>query len=384
MPPTGGEYPTPNLGFPNESNRKGVCANVEQYFPYPTSHALHLKQVSQNPTGKGKTMQDKIAEKRKLGNSGLEIAPLVFGGNVFGWTVDEARASELLDHFVDAGFNMIDTADVYSRWVPGNQGGESETIIGKWMKQSGKRDQVLIATKVGMDRGSRRKGLSRQYILRAADESLARLRTDHIDLYQSHQEDPETPQEETLEAYAELMKAGKVRAIGASNFRPATLRAALEISRQKRLPRYESLQPLYNLYDRAEFENGLEQVCLENHLGVIPYFSLASGFLTGKYRSEQDLTKSGRGSSVQKYLNPRGFRILRALDEIAKEYKATPAQVSLAWLMARPSVTAPIASATSLKQLDELIGSTRLKLDAAAIEKLDQASAYAEEERKTA
>jgi aryl-alcohol dehydrogenase-like predicted oxidoreductase len=329
-------------------------------------------------------MQDKIVEKRKLGNSGLEIAPLVFGGNVFGWTVDEARASELLDHFVDAGFNMIDTADVYSRWVPGNQGGESETIIGKWLKQSGKRDQVLIATKVGMDLGARRKGLSRQYILRAAEESLARLRTDYIDLYQSHQEDPETPQEETLEAYVELLKAGKVRAIGASNFRPETLRTALEISRQKRLPRYESLQPLYNLYDRAEFESGLEQVCLENNLGVIPYFSLASGFLTGKYRSEQDLSKSGRGSSVQKYLNPRGFRILAALDEVAKQYKATPAQVSLAWLMARPSVTAPIASATNLKQLDELIGSTRLKLDAAAIEKLDRASAYKEKERKTA
>ena len=329
-------------------------------------------------------MQEKKVERRKLGNSGLEVAPLVFGGNVFGWTVGEARASELLDHFVGAGFNMIDTADVYSRWVPGNQGGESETIIGKWMKQRGKRNQLLIATKVGMDMGGRRKGLSRQYILRAAEESLARLRTDYIDLYQSHVEDPNTPQEETLEAYAELMKAGKVRAIGASNFRPETLRSALEISRQKGLPRYESLQPLYNLYDRAEFESGLEQVCLENSLGVITYSSLASGFLTGKYRSEKDLVKSGRGSRVQKYLNPRGFRILAALDEVAKQYKATPAQVALAWLMARPSVTAPIASATNLKQLHELIGAARLKLDAAAIEKLDQASAHNEEERKTA
>jgi aryl-alcohol dehydrogenase-like predicted oxidoreductase len=326
----------------------------------------------------------KQVEKRKLGNSGLEVAPLVFGGNVFGWTVNEASASELLDHFVDSGFNMIDTADVYSRWIPGNHGGESETMIGKWLKQSGKRDRVLIATKSGIDMGDGRKGLSRNHILRSADESLARLQTDYIDLYQSHTEDPETALEESLAVYAELIKAGKVRAIGASNFKAETLRGALEISRQKGLPRYESLQPLYNLYDRAQFEGELESVCRKNNLGVIPYYSLASGFLTGKYRSEKDLANRSRGSGVQKYLNPRGFRILAALDEVAKHYKATPAQVSLAWLLAKAVITAPIASATSVKQLDELLGATRLGLDAAAVQKLDQASAYTEEERKIA
>ena len=329
-------------------------------------------------------MPQKQVEMRELGNSGLEVAPLVFGGNVFGWTVNQASASELLDHFVDSGFNMIDTADFYSRWVPGNHGGESETIIGKWLKQSGKRERVLIATKVGLDMGNGRKGLSRSHILRSAEESLVRLQTDYIDLYQSHTEDPETPIEETLAAYAELIKAGKVRAIGASNFKAETLRAALDISRQKGLPRYESLQPLYNLYDRAQFEGELESVCRQNNLGVIPYYSLASGFLTGKYRSEKDLANRSRGSVVQKYLNQRGLRILGALDEVAKQYSATPAQVSLAWLLAKPVITAPIASATSVKQLDELVGATRLGLDASAVQKLDQASAYTEQERKIA
>jgi aryl-alcohol dehydrogenase-like predicted oxidoreductase len=329
-------------------------------------------------------MSEKQAQRRKLGNSGLEIAPLVFGGNVFGWTVNQAGASELLDHFVNAGFNMVDTADIYSNWIPGNHGGESETIIGKWLKQSGKRDRVLIATKVGLDMGNGGKGLSRKHILRSADESLARLQTDYVDLYQSHTEDAETPLDETLEAYAELIKAGKVRAIGASNFKAETLRVALEISRQKDLPRYESLQPLYNLYDRAQFEGELESACRENNLGVIPYFSLASGFLTGKYRSEKDLANRSRGSGVKKYLNPRGFRILAALDEIAKQYNATPAQVSLAWLLAKPVITAPIASATSVKQLDELLGAARVNLDAAAVQKLDHASAYSEEERRIA
>ena len=326
----------------------------------------------------------KQLQKRKLGNSGVEIGSLVFGGNVFGWTVNETGASELLDHFIDAGFNMIDTADVYSNWIPGNHGGESETIIGKWLKQSGKRDRVLIATKSGLDMGDGRKGLSKKHILRSVEESLARLQTDYIDLYQSHAEDPETPLEETLEAYAELIKAGKVRAIGASNFQPATLQAALEVSEEKSLPRYESLQPEYNLYERAKFEGELEAVCRENHLGVIPYFSLASGFLTGKYRSEKDLANRSRGSGVKKYLNPRGFRILAALDEVAKQYNATPAQVSLAWLLARPVITAPIASATNIKQLDELLEATYLKLDANAVQKLDQASAYSEEERRIA
>jgi len=326
----------------------------------------------------------KEVEKRKLGNSGLGVAPLIFGGNVFGWTVDQARGSELLDRFVNAGFNMIDTADVYSNWIPGNLGGESESIIGNWLKQSGKRDRVLIATKSGLDMGNGRKGLSRKHILRSADESLARLQTDYIDLYQSHTEDTETPLEETLEAYADLIKAGKVRAIGASNFKADTLRAALEISREKSLPRYESLQPFYNLYDRAQFEGELEAVCRESQLGVIPYFSLASGFLTGKYRSEQDTVSRSRGSRVQKYLNPRGLRILDALDEIANQYNATPAQISLAWLLAKPVITAPIASATSVEQLDELLNATRLKLDAAAVQKLEEASAYSEEERKIA
>ena len=330
-------------------------------------------------------MQTKQVEKRKLGNSNLEVAPLVFGGNVFGWTVrDEKSASQLLNYFVDAGFNMIDTADIYSNWIPGNHGGESETIIGKWLKQSGKRDHVLIATKSGLDMGNGRKGLSKKHILQSADESLARLETDYIDLYQSHTEDKETPLEETLEAYAELIKTGKVRAIGASNFQDATLQGALRISREKSLPRYESLQPEYNLYVRNKFEGELETVCRENHIGVIPYFSLASGFLTGKYRSEKDLGNRSRGSRVQKYLNPRGLRILAALDEVSKRYSATPAQVSLAWLLAKPTITAPIASATSVKQLDELLGATRVKLDPAAVQTLDQASAYSEDERNVA
>jgi aryl-alcohol dehydrogenase-like predicted oxidoreductase len=329
-------------------------------------------------------MQTNQVEKRKLGNSGLEIAPLVFGGNVFGWTVKDDVGSQLLDHFVDGGFNMIDTADVYSNWIPGNRGGESETMIGKWLKQSGKRDRVLIATKSGLDMGNGRKGLSRKHILRSADESLARLQTDYIDLYQSRTEDKETPLEETLEAYAELIKLGKVRAIGASNFQPATLLSALKISREKNLPRYESLQPEYNLYERAKFEGELENMCRENQIGVIPYFSLASGFLTGKYRSEKDLENRSRGSRVQKYLNSRGLRILAALDEVSKQYSATPAQISLAWLLAKSTITAPIASATSVKQLDELLGATRVKLDVSAVQKLDQASAYSQEERNVA
>jgi aryl-alcohol dehydrogenase-like predicted oxidoreductase len=329
-------------------------------------------------------MQTNQVEKRKLGNSGLEIAPLVFGGNVLGWTVKDDVGSQLLDQSVDGGFNMIDTADVYSNWIPGNRGGESETMIGKWLKQSGKRDRVLIATKSGLDKGNGRKGLSRKHILRSADESLARLQTDYIDLYQSRTEDKETPLEETLEAYAELIKLGKVRAIGASNFQPATLLSALKISREKNLPRYESLQPEYNLYERAKFEGELENMCRENQIGVIPYFSLASGFLTGKYRSEKDLENRSRGSRVQKYLNSRGLRILAALDEVSKQYSATPAQISLAWLLAKSTITAPIASATSVKQLDELLGATRVKLDVSAVQKLDQASAYSQEERNVA
>lgn len=329
-------------------------------------------------------MANDAVEKRQLGKSELEVAGLIFGGNVFGWTVNDQDGARMLDRFVDAGFNMVDTADVYSNWIPGNRGGESETIIGKWLKQSGKRQRVLIATKLGLDMGGGRKGLSRKYILSEVEESLSRLQADYIDLYQSHTEDKETPQEETLEAYAELVKSGKVRAIGASNFRAETLRQALSISAEKGWPRYQSLQPHYNLYERSQFEGELEAVCRENDIGVIPYFSLASGFLTGKYRSEKDTSGRSRGSRVQQYLNPRGFRILAALDEVAQEYSATPAQISLAWLLAKPAITAPIASATTTQQLDELLGATRLKLDATAVEKLDQASAYAEGERRIA
>jgi aryl-alcohol dehydrogenase-like predicted oxidoreductase len=275
---------------------------------------------------------------------------------------------------VDAGFNFIDTADVYSAWVPGNKGGESETIIGNWLKQRGGREQLVIATKVGSEMGPDKKGLSRKYIRQAVEDSLSRLQTDYIDLYQSHRDDPDTPQQETLETYAELIKEGKVRAIGASNFNAARLREALEISKQHGWPRYETLQPDYNLYDRADFEKDLEPLCLEEGLGVINYFALASGFLTGKYRSETDFSKSPRGGNMKKYLNDRGLRILQALDEVSERYNATPAEVSLAWLIARPSITAPIASATKIEQLQDLAKAASLPLDQAAIEQLTQAS----------
>ncbi len=313
--------------------------------------------------------------KRKLGNSGLEILPLAFGGNIFGWTVDETTSFKLLDAFVTAGFTFIDTADVYSTWVPGNQGGESETIIGKWLKRTGNRKNVVIATKVGKEMGPNQKGLSKTYMLRAAEASLQRLQTDYIDLYQSHADDPETPLEETLEAFSELIRQGKVRAIGASNYDAERLFQALQSSQEHQYPRYQSLQPQYNLYDRAGYETKLEPLCRENGLGVISYYSLASGFLTGKYRSEKDLSKSARGQGIKKYLNERGIRILRALDHVAKEYNTTPASVSLAWLMVRPSITAPIASATSLEQLHELIEGVKLQLDPSSVEQLNQASA---------
>lgn len=314
-------------------------------------------------------------KKRKLGNSGLEVSPLAFGGNVFGWTVNESMSFKLLDAFVASGFNLIDTADVYSRWVPGNKGGESETIIGKWLKRSGNRDRVIIATKVGMEMGPNKKGLSKRCILHAIEDSLKRLQTDYIDLYQSHTDDPETPLEETLEAYAQLIKQGKVRAIGASNYGAERLSQALQISRQHGYPSYQSLQPLYNLYDRADYETRLEPLCQEKGLGVISYFSLASGFLTGKYRSESDLSKSVRGQIVKKYLNNRGFRVLKALDQVTNQHNSTPVRVSLAWLIARPSITAPIASATSLEQLNDLIEATKLELDESSIELLNKASA---------
>jgi aryl-alcohol dehydrogenase-like predicted oxidoreductase len=315
-------------------------------------------------------------EKRRVGRSELEVAPLCFGGNVFGWTADERTSLALLDRFVAAGFNFIDTADVYSRWAPGNSGGESEAIIGRWMKARGNRAKLVIATKVGMEMAPDRKGLAPAYIRRSVEDSLRRLQTDWIDLYQSHRDDPETPLEETLGAYAELIAAGKVRAIGASNYGAARLEEALALAAQKGLPRYESLQPEYNLYDRAGYETELEPLCRANGVGVITYYSLARGFLSGKYRSPADAGKSARGETIAgKYLDERGFRILAALDATAARLGATPAQVALAWLIARPGITAPISSATTLAQLDELIGATRLRLDPDAIAALDRASA---------
>jgi aryl-alcohol dehydrogenase-like predicted oxidoreductase len=316
--------------------------------------------------------------KRQLGKSGIEVAPLMLGGNVFGWTADEATSFKILDAFVDAGLNFIDTADSYSTWVPGHQGGESEAIIGNWFKHSGKRDKVVIATKVGSEIPGQGKGLSRTWTMRQVEASLNRLQTDYIDLYQSHRDDPATPVEETLEAYAQLIQQGKVRAIGCSNFTAERTSESLAASRKHGWPRYESLQPHYNLYERAAYETTLEPLALQENLGVIPYYSLASGLLSGKYRSQDDLKKSPRGQTVKKYLNDRGFRILQALDQVAERRQSKPAQVALAWLMARPNITAPIASATSVEQLNELVQATQLELDRESIEKLNKASAYEE------
>ena len=315
-------------------------------------------------------------KKRKIGHSDIEVSPLAFGGNVFGWTVDESMSFKLLDAFVEAGFNLIDTADVYSHWAPGNKGGESETIIGKWLQRGGRRDGVVIATKVGNEMGPGRKGLSKPYILRAVEDSLRRLQTDTIDLYQSHGDDPETPLEETLEAYDQLIREGKVRVIGASNYDAKRLDQALQVSRQQGFPRYECLQPLYNLYDRADFEKELEPFCRKQALGVITYFSLASGFLTGKYRSAEDLADRARADMVKKYLDERGLRILAALDKVARQHGLTPVKIALAWLIAQPSITAPIASATSLEQLQELIEATAVELDESSMDLLKEASAY--------
>jgi len=315
-------------------------------------------------------------EKRKLGKSALEFAPIAFGGNVFGWTADEATSHRLLDAFVDAGFSFVDTADVYSRWVPGHKGGESEAIIGSWLKKNpAKRDKVLIATKCGMEMPSVGQGLSRKHILESVDASLKRLNTDRIDLFQSHKDDPATPQEETLSTYGELVKAGKLRFIGASNFEAPRLVEAARISKEKGLPRYESLQPHYNLMERGLFEGALEDECLKEGIGVIPYYSLASGFLSGKYRSEADVGDAKRGGGVKKYLNPRGMAVLAALDAAAKKHGANPAQIALAWLMQRKSITAPIVSATSLKQLDDIVKSATIKLDAESLAAIDKASA---------
>ena len=313
-------------------------------------------------------------DKRALGRSGLQVSPLCFGGNVFGWTVDEATSFSLLDAWLDAGMNFIDTADVYSRWAPGHSGGESETIIGKWLKRSGKRDKVVLATKVGKDMGDGKVGLAPAYIRSAVEASLKRLQTDVIDLYQSHDDDPKTPLADTAGAYAELIRVGKLRAIGASNFTAARLSEALAVSAAHGLPRYECLQPLYNLVERPAYEAELEAVCVANGLGVINFYALASGFLSGKYRSLSDLGKSPRGEGAKKYLNPHGLGVLAALDSVAARLNSTPAQVALAWQIARPGITAPIASATSLDQLHGLVAAAALKLDVDAMRSIDQAS----------
>jgi aryl-alcohol dehydrogenase-like predicted oxidoreductase len=313
-------------------------------------------------------------EKRRLGRSDLMVSPLCLGGNVFGWTADEATSFKVLDAYADAGLNFIDTADVYSTWVPGHKGGESEVIIGKWMKARGNRDKLVIATKVGSEMGPNQKGLSKSYIGSAVEASLQRLQTDYIDLYQSHRDDLDTPQQETLGAYEELIRDGKVRAIGASNFTAARLKEALDISAELGLPRYESLQPKYNLSDRAEYEAELEPLCRREEIGVIPYYGLASGFLTGKYRSDADFGKSVRGGRMAAYLDDRGRRILAALDAVAARKNATPAQIALAWLMARPGITAPIASATSVEQIRDLVQATKVLLDNDDIAQLDRAS----------
>lgn len=313
-------------------------------------------------------------EKRRLGQSSLEVAPITFGCNVFGWTADEKMSFALLDAWVDAGFNFLDTADVYSRWHTGNSGGESETIIGKWLKARGNRDKIVLATKLGIEMAPDKKGLSRAYMQTAVEASLRRLQTDYIDLYQSHRDDPETPIEETLSAYADLIKAGKVREIGASNFSADRLAESLKISNAKGLPRYQSLQPQYNLMERAAFEGPLEDLCLAEKVGVIGYYSLASGFLTGKYRSKADTEGRARGPGVAKYLTDFGLGVIKALDQVAARYEAKPGQIALAWLIARPSVTAPIASATNLEQVAELVEAAEIELDADSIAMIDAAS----------
>ncbi len=314
-------------------------------------------------------------ERRKLGNTGFAVAPLALGGNVFGWTADEATSFRLLDAFVCAGGNLIDTADSYSRWVPGHTGGESEAVIGRWIAQRGRHDDVVIATKVGSDMGLGYRCLRADYIMQAAERSLQRLQVDAIDLYQSHWDDDTTPFDETLEAYSRLIAQGKVRAIGASNLTAERLALALATGRQYRLPLYQTLQPHYNLYERASYEGPLADLCVGEGIGVITYYSLAAGFLTGKYRSEADFGKSARGGGMKKFLNPRGFAILGALERVAQATDATMAQVALAWLMQRKGVTAAIASATTVNQLDELMAAMRLALDPPSLAALDEASA---------
>ena len=313
-------------------------------------------------------------EKRRLGQSSLEVSPITFGCNVFGWTADEKTSFALLDAWVDAGFNFFDTADVYSRWHPGNAGGDSELIMGKWFKARGNRDKIVLATKLGIEMAPGKKGLSRAYMQTAVEDSLRRLQTDYIDLYQSHRDDPETPIEETLSAYADLIKQGKVREIGASNFSADRLAESLKISTETGLPRDQRLQPQYSLVERADFEGPLEDICLSEKIGVIGYYSLASGFLTGKYKSRADMEGRVRGPRVEKYINDYGFGVIKALEDVAVRYDANPGQIALAWLIARPSVTAPIASATNLEQLAELAEAAEIELDADSIARIDAAS----------
>lgn len=316
-------------------------------------------------------------QKRKLGSSSLEVPVICLGGNVYGWTLSEADTFRQLDQALDFGLNFIDTADVYSRWAPGHQGGESETILGKWFAQSGKRSQIILATKVGMEMGEGKKGLKATYIEQAVEASLRRLQTDVIDLYQSHKDDDSTPLEETLAAYDKLIQAGKVRYIGASNYSGKRLAEAIETSRRHSLPEYVSLQPHYNLVHREDYEKDLLSAVEKYNIGVIPYFSLAAGFLTGKYRSQADAEGKARGGMVGKYLNEHGFAVVDALEEVARQHNSTPARVALAWLIAQPGITAPIASATSERQLHDLVEATKLTLDKTAIEKLNTASAPA-------
>ncbi len=314
---------------------------------------------------------------KQLGKSDLYVSPLCFGGNVFGWTIDEATSFELLDAFTGAGCNFIDTADVYSRWKPGNKGGESEAIIGNWLKKRGNRNNIIIATKVGSDMGEGDgKTLRKEYIIKAVERSLQRLQSDYIDLYQTHYDDESLPVDEALEAYDELIKEGKVRWIGTSNMSGERVKQSLEVSEQKEYPSYQTLQPEYNLYARQTFEKEYQAICFENSISVIPYYSLASGFLTGKYRSEADLNKSQRGGGIRKYLNDRGYEILTALDEVSERYNTMPATVALAWLIAQPTVAAPIASATSKEQLTSLTDAVELTLDKDVLERLNEASGY--------
>lgn len=317
-----------------------------------------------------------MTNKKKLGKSDLLVSPLTFGGNVFGWTLNEAQSHKILDSFTGAGFNFIDTADSYSRWVPGNSGGESEFIIGNWLKKTGKRNEVIIATKLGSDMGNHKKGLSAKYIKEEVEASLKRLKTDYIDLYQSHYDDKETPVAETMPAFNELIKEGKVRYIGASNLSAERIKESNDFARQNNLSPYVSLQPLYNLYDRERFEKEYLKLAEEEAIAVLPYYSLASGFLTGKYRSEEDLNISKRGHGVKKYLNERGFKILAAMDKIAAEQKAELSQIAIAWLLKMAYITSPIASATNEKQLNELIRGTTLKFSVEQMAELDIASAY--------